>query len=163
MPLLRERRADIPLLASYFANKFGAKCGRQFKGISASARACLKHYDWPGNVRELENAIERAVVMSTTEFILPDDLPDEVIEADSSSSNHISSSPPEVGAQTLPVIIGSVMNYHEGMIEAKRQLIVKAFDQAKGNHFDAAKLLGLHPNNLHRMIRNLNLKSQLKK
>jgi Nif-specific regulatory protein len=163
MPPLRERRTDIPLLASYFANKFGAKCGRQFKGISASARAYLKHYDWPGNVRELENAIERAVVMSTTEFILPEDLPEEVIEADSSPSSHIPSSPPEAGAQTMPVIIGSVMNYHEGMIEAKRQIIVKAFDQAKGNHFDAAKLLGLHPNNLHRMIRNLNLKSQLKK
>jgi Nif-specific regulatory protein len=163
IPPLRERRADIPLLASYFANKFGAKCGRQFKGISASARACLKHYDWPGNVRELENAIERAVVMSTTEFILPEDLPDEVIEADSSSSPHIPSSSPDVGTQTLSVIIGSAMNYHEGMIEAKRQIIVKAFDQAKGNHFDAAKLLGLHPNNLHRMIRNLNLKSQLKK
>ncbi len=163
MPPLRERRTDISLLASYFANKFGAKCGRQFKGISHAARTCLKHYDWPGNVRELENAIERAVVMSTTEFILPDDLPDEVIEADSSSSAHIRSAQPDVGAQTLPVTIGSVMNYHEGMIEAKRQLIVKAFDQAKGNHFEAAKLLGLHPNNLHRTIRNLNLKSQLKK
>jgi Nif-specific regulatory protein len=163
IPSLRERPTDIPLLASYFANKFGQKVGRQFKGISASARACLKRYDWPGNVRELENAIERAVVMCTTEFILPEDLPEEVIEADSSPSPHIPSAQPEAGAQTLPVIIGSVMNYHEGMIEAKRQLIVKAFDQAKGNHFDAAKLLGLHPNNLHRMIRNLNLKSQLKK
>jgi Nif-specific regulatory protein len=163
LPPLRERLPDIPLLASYFANKFGQKAGRQFKGISSSARTCLQRYDWPGNVRELENAIERAVVMCTTEFILPEDLPDEVIEADSPASTHIPSNPPEIGAPTLPVIIGSVMNYHEGMIEAKRQLIVKAFDQAKGNHFDAAKLLGLHPNNLHRMIRNLNLKSQLKK
>ncbi|MBO0797589.1 MAG: sigma 54-interacting transcriptional regulator, partial [Blastocatellia bacterium] len=163
IPPLRERRNDIPLLASYFANKFGQRLGHQFKGISHAARACLKHYDWPGNVRELENAIERAVVMCTTEFILPEDLPDEVIEADSSPSNHIPSSQPDAETQTLPVIIGSVMNYHEGMIEAKRQLIVKAFDQAKGNHFDAAKLLGLHPNNLHRMIRNLNLRSRLKK
>ncbi|MCI0336905.1 MAG: sigma 54-interacting transcriptional regulator [Acidobacteria bacterium] len=162
-PPLRERRVDIPLLASYFATKFGIQCGRQIKGISASARTCLKHYDWPGNVRELENAIERAVVMSTTEFILPDDLPDEVIEAESSSSSHIPASPTDAGVQTLPVIIGSVMNYHEAMMEAKRQLILKSFDQTKGNHFEAAKLLGLHPNNLHRMIRNLNLKSQLKR
>jgi len=163
VPPLRDRRNDIPLLASYFANKFGQIAGRQFKGISHSARAYLKHYDWPGNVRELENAIERAVVMCTTEFILPEDLPEEVIEADSSTSNHLASSQSDAEIPTLPEIFPSAVPYHEGMIEAKRQLILKAFDQAKGNHFEAAKLLGLHPNNLHRMIRNLNLKTRLKK
>ncbi|HKX29185.1 MAG TPA: sigma 54-interacting transcriptional regulator [Blastocatellia bacterium] len=162
-PPLRERREDIPLLASYFASKFGQKCGRHFKGISAAARDCLKKYEWPGNVRELENAIERAVVMGATEFILPEDLPDEVVEAETPSNSTPSPILNDQEIKTLPVIIGSVMKYHEAMKEAKRQLIIKAYDHVNGNHFEAAKLLGLHPNNLHRLIRNLNLKSALKR
>ena len=73
MPALRERREDIMLLASYFTEKYGARCNRKVKGISANARARLLAYDWPGNVRELENAIERAVVLGTTDLIRPED------------------------------------------------------------------------------------------
>jgi Nif-specific regulatory protein len=73
MPALRERREDIMLLASYFAEKYGARCNRKVKGISANARARLLAYDWPGNVRELENAIERAVVLGTTDLIRAED------------------------------------------------------------------------------------------
>jgi Nif-specific regulatory protein len=73
MPPLRERREDIMLLASYFAEKYAAKCNRKLKGISPDARASLLAYDWPGNVRELENAIERAVVLGTSDLIVADD------------------------------------------------------------------------------------------
>ena len=69
MPPLRERREDIMLLAKYFLNKYGTLCNRKFKGFSDDARECLLSYDWPGNVRELENAIERAVVLGTRDFI----------------------------------------------------------------------------------------------
>ena len=161
MPALRERREDIPLLASYFAVKFSQICNRHIKGVSAAARNCLLRYDWPGNVRELGNAIERAVVMCSSDFILPDDLPDEVIETEAAPPRSVIIDDPE--DLTHPTIIGSVMKYHEAMKEAKKQVILKAFDQANGNHFEMAKLLGLHPNNLHRLIRNLNLKSLLKK
>ncbi|HJT65258.1 MAG TPA: sigma 54-interacting transcriptional regulator [Pyrinomonadaceae bacterium] len=73
LPPLRERRDDIMLLASYFVEKYGARCNRKLKGISPAARDRLLAYDWPGNVRELENAIERAVVLGTTDLILPED------------------------------------------------------------------------------------------
>src|SRR2546423_3730860 len=69
MPGLRERREDIPLLASYFVKKYAEKCNRRALGISQEARARLMQYDWPGNVRELENAIERAVVLGSSERI----------------------------------------------------------------------------------------------
>ncbi len=82
MPPLRERQEDIPLLASYFAGKYGEKCKRRVTGISAEAQRRLTDYDWPGNVRELENAIERAVVLGTTERILPEDLPESVLESE---------------------------------------------------------------------------------
>src|SRR5689334_6075050 len=73
MPPLRDRREDIMLLASYFVEKYGARCNRKLKGISPAARERLLAYDWPGNVRELENAIERAVVLGTTDLILAED------------------------------------------------------------------------------------------
>src|SRR5215218_8375702 len=81
MPPLRERREDIPLLASYFVSKYAAKFKRRVTGLSPEARACLAAYDWPGNVRELENAVERAVVLGSTDRVLPEDLPETVLDA----------------------------------------------------------------------------------
>ena len=144
MPPLRERREDVPLLANYFVQKYSDKCNRKVRGISSEARARLMNYDWPGNVRELENAIERAVVLGTTDMILPEDLPEAALET------------------ALPAS-GGVANYHEAVTEAKKRLILKAFEQAGGNYTEAAKLLGVHPNYLHRLIRNMNLKPELKK
>jgi Nif-specific regulatory protein len=145
MPPLRERREDIPLLANYFVQRYSDKCNRRVRGISTEARARLTNYDWPGNVRELENAIERAVVLGTTDMILPEDLPEAALET------------------ALPATGGGVANYHEAVTEAKKQLILKAMEQAGGNYTEAAKLLGVHPNYLHRLIRNMNLKTELKK
>lgn len=146
MPPLRERRDDIPLLASYFAAKYSRKCNRRVVGISAEARATLAQYDWPGNVRELENAIERAVVMGSGDLLLPEDLPESILETEPASGSAV-----------------TVARYHEAVKETKKQLISKAVEQAGGNYTEAAKLLGVHPNYLHRLIRNLNLRASLKK
>jgi Nif-specific regulatory protein len=144
MPALRERREDISLLASYFAAKYGKRSGRAVVGISPRARACLLNYEWPGNVRELENAIERAVVLGSSDLILPEDLPESVLEK---------ASAPGAPAEA----------FHDAVRESKKQLIVSAVEQASGNYTEAAKLLGLHPNYLHRLIRNLNLKPTLQR
>ncbi|MGH9967459.1 MAG: sigma 54-interacting transcriptional regulator [Pyrinomonadaceae bacterium] len=144
MPSLRDRAEDIPLLANYFAAKHGEKCNRKVLGISTEAQARLVSYDWPGNVRELENAIERAVVLGTTERILPEDLPEAVLE-------------------TEPLPTSSAAGYHEAVTQTKKEIILQAMDQAKGSYTEAAKLLGVHPNYLHRLIRNLNLREHLKK
>jgi transcriptional regulator with GAF, ATPase, and Fis domain len=144
MPPLRERREDVPLLASYFAAKYGAKFKRKVTGVTHAARECLTNYDWPGNVRELENALERAVVLGSTERILPEDLPETVLEAE-----------PAAGSAAPPVT-----KYHEAVREAKRQLITRALEQSSGGITEAARALGVHPNYLHRLIRNLNLKPE---
>jgi len=138
MPPLRERREDIPLLANYFAAKCGQKAKRRIAGISIEARSCLMAYDWPGNVRELENAIERAVVLGATDLILPEDLPEATLEAASSTQQ---------------------MKYYDAVKEAKKQLILDALKQAGGSYTEAAKTLGVHPNNLHRLMRNMKLKA----
>ena len=87
MPLLRERREDISVLAEHFVAKASRKCGMRMKSLSSEALACLMHYDWPGNVRELENALERALVLGSTDSILPDDLPEAVLEAGSATTS----------------------------------------------------------------------------
>ena len=145
MPSLRERREDIPRLADYFIKKFSAKIGHRVKGLSKEAKSCLMNYEWQGNVRELENAIERAIVLGSTEYILPEDLPESIIESSSSSNE----TPSEI-------------NYHDVVRETKKRLILNAVKQANGSYIDAAKLLGVHANYLHRLIRNLDLKDELK-
>jgi Nif-specific regulatory protein len=144
LPPLRDRRDDIPLLAAYFTTKYAQRCNRQIKGLSPTTRALLLNYDWPGNVREMENAIERAVVLGTTDFILPEDLPDALHEA---------SAPPNV----TPTI------YHSATREAKKQIVLQALEESGGNFSQAARQLGIHPNNMHRLVRNLGLKQQVKK
>src|SRR5205823_389706 len=106
-PPLRERREDIPLLAGYFAMRCSKKSARSVNGISMEARQCLVNYDWPGNVRELENAIERAVVLGTTELIMPEDLPEALLEKQ-----------PIAGIQ--------ITEYHQAIKETKRQLVLNA-------------------------------------
>jgi Nif-specific regulatory protein len=129
--------------------KYADKCNRRVTGVSAAARNHLVSYDWPGNVRELENAIERAVVLGSTEQLLAEDLPEAVLESDVRKIS--------TDSQDIPA-----MQYHEAVTDTKKQIILSAMDQAKGSYTEAAKLLGVHPNYLHRLIRNLNLKDQLK-
>jgi Nif-specific regulatory protein len=144
MPALRNRTEDIPMLANYFAAKYAIKCNRRVVGISPEAQKLLQTYDWPGNVRELENAIERAVVMGSTEHILSEDLPEPLLEV---SAQH--ESPPTSG-------------YHDNVTSNKKQIILEALKKSDGSYTEAAKLLGLHPNYLHRLAKNLNLKQHLK-
>jgi transcriptional regulator with GAF, ATPase, and Fis domain len=143
MPSLRERRADILLLASYFVAKYSKQCKRKISGISAEARVTLQSYDWPGNVRELENAIERALVLGSSDVIRPEDLPETLL--DFAAPDNIQSG-----------------GYYATITEKKKQLITQTLEQTFGNYTEAAKLLGIHPNNLHRLIRTLNLRTSLK-
>jgi Nif-specific regulatory protein len=149
MPALRDRRDDIPLLASYFLRRQADKTKRRVAGFAADALACLTAYDWPGNVRELENAIERALVLGSTPMIMADDLPDAIIEA-----APVSTAGRSAGDATA--------RFHDAVKEAKKELILQAIGRAKGNHNAAAKLLGLHPNYLHRLITNLQLRTAVK-
>ena len=144
LPPLREHPEDISLLAGYFANRYAKKCNRLIRGISDDARTRLLQYDWPGNVRELENAIERAVVIGSSELLLPEDLPESLLDSPATAS-------------TGPA------KYHDAVRDLKKQLILSSLEQTSGNFTEAAKLLGVHPNYLHRLIRNLDLRLSLKK
>jgi transcriptional regulator with GAF, ATPase, and Fis domain len=143
MPALRDRREDIPMLVRHFVQKHAKRCKVKPRPISREALACLVNYDWPGNVRELENAIERALVLGASDTILPEDLPESLLEH---------APPPEM----------TEAKYHAAVKELKKQLILDAVEQTQGSYADAARILGVHPNYLHRLIRNLELKEVLK-
>jgi transcriptional regulator with GAF, ATPase, and Fis domain len=143
MPPLRGRREDIPLLAAYFVERSSQRVKRKVVGISHKASALLVRYDWPGNVRELENAMERAVVLGVSDTILPEDLPEPVLESASTSTS-------------APATANS---YHEALLEAKRRVVTDALERAGGVYTEAAKLLDIHPNYLHRLVNSLGLRS----
>jgi DNA-binding NtrC family response regulator len=141
MPALRDRREDIPLLAAHLLQKHARTSARRITMVSSEALSCLMAYDWPGNVRELENVIERAIVLGTTEQILPDDLPESIVES-----------------RVEPSASGA--KFHEMIREIKKQLVGRALKDAGGSYGEAAKILGLHPNNLHRLMKTLGMKTK---
>ncbi len=143
MPALRDRRDDIPMLARHFVQKYAKRSRAKPRPISREALSCMVNYDWPGNVRELENAIERALVLGSSEMILPEDLPESLLER---------TPPPEM----------TEAKYHAALKGLKKQLILDAVEQTQGSYAEAARLLGVHPNYLHRLIRNLELKESLR-
>jgi transcriptional regulator with GAF, ATPase, and Fis domain len=142
-PPLRDRRDDIPALAQHFLERAAARCRRRVTSISPDALRVMLRYGWPGNVRELENAIERAVVLGMEESIQTEDLPETLLEAPVS--------PAGPGGESQD-ILG----------DAKRDAIMRAWGEANGDYKGAAKLLGVHPNSLLRMIRNLGIRDQLR-
>ena len=142
MPPLRERREDIPMLTRHFLQKYAKRSDVKPKPISREAMAALRNYEWPGNVRELENAVERALVMGSSDTVLLEDLPESLLEQESAAEMHEG-------------------KYHASVKEFKKQLIIDAVLHARGNYVEAAVILGVHPNYLHRLIRNLGLKGPL--
>lgn len=142
MPPLREHKDDIPILTRHFIQKYAKRSNTKAKPVSPEAMCLLTHYDWPGNIRELENAVERALVLGSSDMLLAEDLPESLLEH----------APAEELKQG---------KYHAKVKDLKKELIISAVEQTQGNYVEAAAILGVHPNYLHRLIRNLGLKDTL--
>jgi len=138
VPSLAERREDIPLLARHFLERFSQKNHKNVKGFSPHALDQMLRYAWPGNVRELMNAVERAVVMSRSEHIQPEDLPLEVQnrqpENESDSSLHI----PDEGVS---------------LEEMEKETIRKTLASTSGNKSEAARRLGITRKTLRKKLK----------
>jgi DNA-binding NtrC family response regulator len=124
LPPLRERREDVPVLVEHFVRKHAQRTGKRVDGIEDQALAQLVAYDWPGNVRELENALERAVVLSTRP----------VLTASGISLPGASVSAP-AGLPSLDL--------HQNLQWIERETIQRALDRSRGVKKDAAALMGL--------------------
>ncbi|MCX7823271.1 MAG: sigma 54-interacting transcriptional regulator [Syntrophobacterales bacterium] len=123
IPPLRERGADILLLADYFMEKYSKELGKSVKRISSPAAEVLLNYHWPGNVRELENTIERAILLAT---------------GDSIELSHL---PPNLQPRSQASSLRS-FGILKSMVEAyERSLIEEALRETGGNISKAARLL----------------------
>lgn len=138
LPPLRERKKDIPALADFFLRRCAKETKKNFTGIDPEALEKLLSYDWPGNVRELANVIERAVVLGQGLKITSQDLP------------------PTFFAPG-PIAPSNRISYHEAVEAHRKQLILQALDQAKGNRAAAAKGLGLHRTHLMKLMKSLGI------
>ena len=130
LPPLRDRGADILILAESFLQRFSKQNGKRLTGFGDGAREWMAMYPWPGNVRELKNAIERAVILARgTDVSASDLLP-----------RHLRGTAESLGPVTLPV--GS------SMADARRQMALRTFAQLGGDMPKAASMLGLKESQL---------------
>src|SRR5271163_1396567 len=137
LPPLRERKDDIPLLASHFLKKFERSLGRGGMRFSKGAMKLLLSYVWPGNVRELENTIERAAILAETDVIHSHDLPDKLRSA----------SP----------VMASIENTGLTLEELEREHIKRVLDKVENDKVKAAQVLGIHLSTLCRKVQRYHL------
>lgn len=142
VPPLRERKSDIPLLASYFLDQARERTGRTtVKHLSAGAMTLLEDYAWPGNVRELENTIERAILLCRSDTIQPRDLPAKVCGLPTEERESSGRLPD--GGIDLRMAVESFEN----------NLIRQALERTRWNKNQAARLLGLNRTTLVEMLK----------
>jgi PAS domain S-box-containing protein len=155
LPPLRQRRSDIPLLTTFFVERFARQLGKQITGVAQDTMDILSRYDWPGNIRELQNVIERAVVLSRGSVLrlgsdlLPvttETLPDEGIVTSAPSNGKIQDDDSGDGHFSLEQVerrhILQVLKQTEWVIEGQN---------------GAARILDLHPNTLRSRMKKLGL------
>jgi transcriptional regulator with PAS, ATPase and Fis domain len=133
LPSLRERKEDIPLLATHFLQKFTEENHKNISHISPEALQILTHYSWPGNVRELEHTIERAVILSVHPIILPEDLPGKIFEE---------------ARETAFLLPGEPLP----LKEVEKQYVLKVLEGVKGNKKRASEILGIDRTTLYRIL-----------
>lgn len=138
LPVLQQRKEDIPLLAHHFLKKYSRELNRPVKGITSEAVGALMAYDWKGQVRELENIIERAVLLGDNDFITPDDLPGSIRESSGDFT---------YDADSLEDAVQSFEKHH----------ILSVLKRTEGNKAEAARLLGIDPSTLYRKMERMGI------
>ncbi len=135
MPPLRERKGDIPALATYFLRQLNQRFAREVRGLTADAMAALTAYHFPGNVRELENLLERAYALGVRDQITLADLPALAAAAPAASSG--------------PAVSGGLPR----LAEAERELILRALRELRNDKDRVARALGISRRTLYRRLK----------
>ncbi|MDH3975192.1 MAG: sigma-54 dependent transcriptional regulator [Deltaproteobacteria bacterium] len=155
MPPLRDRRGDIHLLVEYFLETFSKELNMPRKYLSNEAMKIVNAFSWPGNVRELENTMRRAVVLSRSETIMPEEFPSRLRE----DKDHPGSGIDEISLEEImrikltPLIAAVDENNTEGLYsmvlsQMERPLIRLVLEKCRWNQIKAAKVLGINRNTL---------------
>ena len=138
VPPLRERKGDVPLLASYFLKKYSKLFGKEVQKMSSYAMEVLMKYDFPGNVRELENIIERGVALESSNIILPESLTLSSFRKDKSDSTTQPASPFQVVANEEELFD---MGLEVLMAETEKRCLTAALKKTDNSKMRAAELL----------------------
>jgi len=139
LPPLRKIKDDIPLLADYYAGKFGSTIGKSPIRLSPGVLRVLKSYDWPGNIRELANVIEQSITSPK----------DGVID--------LENLPPRLSSPSQTSLFSSKGSLKGAKAIAEREMILKVLKIANGNKVKAAKFLGIHRSGLYQKLKRYNL------
>ena len=132
IPPLRERREDIPLLATNFLGLYAARAGRPIMGIAPEAMEVLQAYSWPGNVRELENAMERTVALTMGGEIRVENLPESIRQP---------APPPALASWQIPP---GGLDLERVVADLEQALMQDALEKANWVQTRAAHLLGIN-------------------
>jgi DNA-binding NtrC family response regulator len=134
LPPLRQRKDDLPLLIQSFLAEFSTRNGKSVSAVDPAAMRVLDAYNWPGNVRELRNVIERAVILSSGEFVEARHLPPLVVDATDAT--------------------GPMLSLQPGMTvdEAEQRLIMMTLEHTRDNKTRAADILGISLKTLHNKL-----------
>jgi two-component system, NtrC family, nitrogen regulation response regulator NtrX len=138
IPPLRERLEDVPALLEHFNRRFSLDYGKTPKRFTPEAIEALQNYVWPGNVRELKNTVERIVIMSAKQTVIPADLPMMSAEAPPASSYRFPS-------------------FKDATEAYQREFIQRKLEEAGGNISRAAENMGVDRSHLHRRLKSLGL------
>jgi two-component system response regulator HydG len=137
LPPLRERREDISLLAQHFLIKFSRELKKNITGVSEESLKFLLNYSWPGNVRELENVIQRAITLTRHEIILPEDLPNAIVQNEDEN------------------VIQKGLRQKYTVDQLEREYIKNVLVEVGGNKSKAAEILGLDRKTLYRKLQEM--------
>ncbi len=137
LPPLKERKEDIPLLAEHFITRYAQENNKTISGMDSQFIKVLMDYDWPGNIRQLENTILRSVILSSSETLTVDVLPDDISEAGQKG--------PKKG------------NFNQRVDAYKRDLILEALKNNNWVQKKAAKELDLKANTLSELMKRLGI------
>ena len=143
LPPLREREGDIPLLAHHFLAIFRKKNNKDVKGFTQEALEMMQRYPWPRNVRQLENAIERAVVLTKGEMIVPEDLPPEILKTLEMPAAREAAS---MDDRIISVSLGTPLEVIE------KKVIEETLKHSRGDKNVASKILGISARTIYRKI-----------
>lgn len=157
IPPLRNRRADISVLAEHFLERLEKNSG-VVHSFSDEALRLMTEYDWPGNVRELEHAIERACALSSGPVLHMGDLPTQLQDFRMQNQYRVQTiSPPGLDErQTDAALIGSPLPGNGGIVsiaEMEKHAILVTIRQLNGDKLMAAKLLGIGKTTLYRKLK----------
>jgi anaerobic nitric oxide reductase transcription regulator len=152
VPPLRDRRDDIPLLASHFADAVARRIGVGGVRLDATAKARLVEADWPGNVRELENVVARGVLRAAASRGAAD------LVTVTAAHLDVAGGAPAAREPVPPAAPDDPRPFREQVSAFERQLIATAIERNGGNWAAAARSLGMHRSNLHHLATRLGLR-----